>query len=64
MASGIALGFMFFSGSVGSYFLGIVADNTGLAAALQGTAALPLFAALTALLLPQPNHETYSTHPE
>lgn len=64
MASGLALGFMFFSGSVGSYLLGAVADNVGLATALQGTAVLPLIAALTALFLPQPDHETIpaSTH--
>lgn len=53
MASGLALGFMFFSGSVGSYILGIIADGVGLAAALQGTAVLPLIAALAALFLPK-----------
>jgi len=46
MASGLALGFMFFSGSVGSYFVGLIADDVGLAVALQGTAVLPLIAAL------------------
>ncbi|MCP4424048.1 MAG: MFS transporter [Chloroflexi bacterium] len=50
-ASGLTLGFMFFSGSVGSYALGIVADNVGLATALQGTAVIPLIAAAVALLL-------------
>ncbi|MEZ4511924.1 MAG: MFS transporter [Chloroflexota bacterium] len=53
MASGLVLGFMFFSGSVGSYILGLVADQTGLATALQATAVLPLLAAFFILLLPQ-----------
>lgn len=55
MASGLALGFMFFSGSVGSYVLGVIADGVGLAAALQGTAVLPIVAALSALFLPRLN---------
>lgn len=53
MASGLALGFMFFSGSVGSYVLGIIADSVGLGAALQATAVLPVIAALCALFLPK-----------
>ncbi|MCP5094291.1 MAG: MFS transporter [Chloroflexi bacterium] len=53
MASGIALGFMFFSGSVGSFFLGLVADKVGLAVALQGTAVLPIIAAIIAYFLPK-----------
>lgn len=53
LASGLVLGFMFFSGSVGSYVLGVFADQTGLATALQATAVLPLFAAAAILLLPQ-----------
>ncbi|MCA9966131.1 MAG: MFS transporter [Anaerolineales bacterium] len=53
LASGLVLGFMFFSGSVGSYVLGIVADQTGLATALQATAVLPILAAFAILLLPQ-----------
>ncbi len=52
MASGLALGFMFFSGSVGSYFVGLIADDVGLAVALQGTAVLPPIAALASYLLP------------
>ncbi|MCP4416692.1 MAG: MFS transporter [Chloroflexi bacterium] len=52
MASGLALGFMFFSGAVGSYFVGLVADNIGLDMTLQGLALLPLIAVLTAVLLP------------
>ncbi len=51
MASGFALGTMFFGGAVGSYFLGIVADNVGLAMALQGTAVLPIIAVLVAYFL-------------
>ena len=52
MASGIALGFMFFSGAVGSYFVGLVADQIGLAITLQGIAFLPLAAVLAAIFLP------------
>ncbi len=52
MGSGIALGFMFFGSSIGSYILGFVADSVGLALVLQGTALLPLVAGLAALLLP------------
>lgn len=52
MGSGIALGFMFFGGSIGSYGLGVIADNVGLALALQGTAVLPFLAAVAAVLLP------------
>ncbi|MCB8945032.1 MAG: MFS transporter [Ardenticatenaceae bacterium] len=53
LASGLALGTMFFSGSVGSYVMGLIADNVGLAVTLQGTAVLPLIAGLLALLLPK-----------
>ncbi len=53
MASGLALGFMFFSGAVGSYFVGLIADNIGLAMTLQGIALLPLVAVLTAVWLPK-----------
>jgi FSR family fosmidomycin resistance protein-like MFS transporter len=53
LASGLALGTMFFSGSVGSYVLGLIADNVGLAVTLQGTAVLPFIAGLLALLLPR-----------
>lgn len=53
LASGLALGAMFFSGSVGSYVIGLIADDIGLALTLQGTAVLPLIAALASLLLPR-----------
>lgn len=51
-ASGLALGFMFFSGSVGSYFLGLLADQIGLIETLQFTAVLPFLAAIAILFLP------------
>ncbi|RMG90083.1 MAG: MFS transporter [Chloroflexi bacterium] len=51
LASGIALGFMFFSGSIGSYVVGLAADQFGLAEVLQVTAVLPIVAALTAATL-------------
>lgn len=53
LASGLVLGFMFFTGSLGSYFLGIAADQIGLATALQATAVLPFLATFAILLLPQ-----------
>jgi hypothetical protein len=45
---------MFFSGAIGSYLLGVVADEIGLATALQGLIILPLIAILGTLLLPRP----------
>lgn len=53
MASGLALGFMFFSGAVGSYFVGLLADDVGLANAMQSLAILPIFALFIAILLPK-----------
>ncbi|MFQ5435738.1 MAG: MFS transporter [Anaerolineae bacterium] len=53
LASGLALGFMFFSGSIGSSVLGVIADNVGLGLALQGTAVLPLIGLLAAISLSQ-----------
>ena len=47
-ASGVILGFMFFAGSVGTLVIGIVADQIGLAQALQTLAVLPLIAAIIA----------------
>jgi MFS family permease len=51
MASGLALGFMFFAGSVGSYATGFIADIIGLATALQWMAVLPFFALAASFLL-------------
>lgn len=51
LASGLILGFMFFSGAVGSYAVGIIADQIGLAIALQYLASLGLLSAATALFL-------------
>lgn len=48
-ASGLILGFMFFSGSIGSYLVGIVADQIGLPAAMQALAILAPLAAVAAL---------------
>jgi len=53
LASGLALGFMFFSGSVGSTIIGVIADNVGLARTLQMTAFIPLLAATATLMLPK-----------
>jgi predicted MFS family arabinose efflux permease len=55
LASGLALGLMFSAGAIGSYVLGVVADNIGLGLALQYTAVLPLIALIAALFLPKKN---------
>jgi FSR family fosmidomycin resistance protein-like MFS transporter len=52
-ASGLTLGLMFFSGAIGSYVLGLVADEVGLVKALQGLVILPIIAIATTLLLPK-----------
>jgi FSR family fosmidomycin resistance protein-like MFS transporter len=51
-ASGLILGLMFFSGAVGSYLVGLLADEIGLARALQALMLLPIIAATATLLLP------------
>jgi hypothetical protein len=43
---------MFFSGAVGSYMLGLLADEVGLAIALQALVVLPIIAAMATLILP------------
>lgn len=53
MASGIALGFAFFSGSVGSFIIGILADQIGLGITLQYTAVLLIIPVITTLFLPR-----------
>jgi len=53
MASGLALGFMFFSGSIGTLAVGMIADTIGLEAALRLTAILPLITIIVTLLLPR-----------
>jgi MFS transporter, FSR family, fosmidomycin resistance protein len=52
LASGLILGLMFFSGAIGAYVIGIVADSVGLPRALQMVAVLPLIALLAATALP------------
>lgn len=49
MASGLVLGFMFLAGSLGTYVVGVVADQIGLAETLRYTAILPAIAALLSL---------------
>jgi FSR family fosmidomycin resistance protein-like MFS transporter len=51
-ASGLTLGLMFFSGAVGTYVLGVIADEVGLALALRNAAFLLFIAATAALILP------------
>jgi FSR family fosmidomycin resistance protein-like MFS transporter len=53
MASGLALGYMFFSGSLGALAVGYVADQMGLAVTLQLTAVLAAFAFVATLALPK-----------
>jgi MFS transporter, FSR family, fosmidomycin resistance protein len=55
-ASGLILGLLFFSGAIGSFLLGLIADRVGLAAALQGTVILPATVALLTLFLPATDH--------
>jgi FSR family fosmidomycin resistance protein-like MFS transporter len=57
MASGLALGFMFFSGSLGVLVVGFVADQIGLALALQLTAGLAVITVLATLLMPESDEE-------
>ncbi len=52
LASGLILGFMFTSGAVGAFLVGILADQIGLLAALNGLAGVSLAAGLLALGLP------------
>jgi len=52
-ASGLTLGLMFFSGAIGTYVLGVVADEIGLTTALQGLILLPMIAILGTLLMPR-----------
>lgn len=52
LASGLALGFMFLSGALGSYVVGVVADVVGLAPTLQWLGLLMLVGAGAALFLP------------
>lgn len=47
-ASGVVLGFMFFAGSLGTFVIGLTADQVGLATSLQAIAVLPLVAAIIA----------------
>jgi len=52
-ASGLTLGLMFFSGAIGTYILGVLADEIGLATALQALIVLPLITIVGTLLLPR-----------
>ena len=54
-ASGLALGFMFFTGSLGSFFVGIIADQVGLGKTLQFTAFLQIITIMATILLPRAN---------
>ncbi len=59
LASGLALGFMFTAGTLGTYLSGLIADSASLTFALQLNAAIALISALFSLLLrlkrPAPN---------
>ena len=52
LASGLALGFMFFCGAVGAWVMGILADQMGLVLVLQGMAGMLGVAAAVSLFLP------------
>lgn len=51
-ASGLILGLMFFSGAIGTFAIGWVADQIGLATALQALIVIPIIATLASLFLP------------
>ncbi|MFK7803921.1 MAG: MFS transporter [Anaerolineae bacterium] len=51
-ASGLALGGMFFTGSVFSYLAGILADTIGLELTIRGAGVLPLIAVFMVFFLP------------
>lgn len=63
-ASGLTLGLMFFSGAVGSFMLGLYADEVGLANALQAMAVLPLIAAVAAIFFPNRSRTHTPDHQE
>lgn len=52
-ASGLTLGLMFFSGAIGTYLLGVAADEVGLVTALQALIVLPMTAIVATLSLPR-----------
>ena len=52
LASGLALGFMFFCGAVGAWVMGILADQMGLVLVLQGMAGMLGVAAAVSFFLP------------
>jgi FSR family fosmidomycin resistance protein-like MFS transporter len=58
-ASGLALGFMFMGGALGSYAVGVVADNIGLATTLQWLSALLVLSVLAVPFMPK----RYTTRP-
>jgi len=60
-ASGLTLGLMFFSGAVGSFIVGLVADQAGLIDALQGLVILLIVAAAGTVLLPRSTPDTTLT---
>jgi FSR family fosmidomycin resistance protein-like MFS transporter len=52
LASGLILGFMFTSGAVGAFLVGVAADRAGLQVALASLAVVSVIAGLLALALP------------
>ncbi len=54
LASGLALGFTFASGSIGTLTSGVLADHSGFGAVFASSAVISLLAALLALWLPGP----------
>ncbi len=52
MASGLALGFMFMGGAVGSYAVGVVADQIGLATTLQWLSMLLILSLMAVPFMP------------
>lgn len=53
LASGLSLGIMFMGGALGSYLLGFIADQIGLATALQGLTLVPIVCLPLIFFLPR-----------
>jgi len=62
LASGLTMGFMFASGALGSYLIGLAADYYSLVSAMQVNGLLCLLAAGLSLVLRRDYRETYQAN--
>ena len=63
LASGLTMGFMFASGALGSYLIGLAADYYSLVSAMQVNGLLCLLAAVLSLVLRRDSKTTYQVNP-